>query len=545
MSTASDTQSPQNLSDWLDLLRQPTLPVNPAVKSAALHKLKASTGNADNVAHILEADPALALLLFHQANKSLALSGNESHSLSHCISLLGFPRVETLLTQTQDWDESAFTQLPDYRQQLLISLHAAHQCCDWAHLAPHWPDQELYWPSLFHRAPLWALWYRAGKQMEQLQYLRAEHRGAAHGQVEENLLGCTLQQLCGALSKSWHLPSVCQQSWQSHFSGDPRQWIELSRIDPEHALQALEESPSLQRTCHEPAFAVALANLLADQVEWDWYSRRSLRLQKILATAVHRPLPITITTSHRSAVTFSRTHSIAGTFSPAQQWFSHHRKTDQAMHLSLPQTPSRDVRAAVSTNTRTDINANTTASTTASSATAQVRPVQEPPAAFVKAIKQLKQAQSLSSLHEIMNLAVSTLCQSVGMERATACLLNNKTRELRTYYSSGSDDSPDLKNFRHRLQPSDLFNKLLQKPVSLRLQRSNYNQIWTLLPGNFKQACGADEFFMMSIFADKKPVALLYADCGISNKHLSDPQYIQFKQLCAAVGQCLQQLSRR
>lgn len=151
-----------------------------------------------------------------------------------------------------------------------------------------------------------------------------------------------------------------------------------------------------------------------------------------------------------------------------------------------------------------------------------------------------QQADSFASIHEIMNLAVSTLCSSLNFERASVSLLNRQSKELRTYYSSGTEDSPALKNFSHILQQGDLFNKLLQKPLSVRLQASNYSQIWPLLPGNFKQACGADEFFMMSIFSVNTPVALIYADRGKTNRALSKQQYSLFKQMCTAVSQCIE-----
>ncbi|MEE8056444.1 MAG: HDOD domain-containing protein [Pseudomonadales bacterium] len=553
MAEAPTKRIPNSLNGWQNALRQLVLPVDPHVTAAALQKLNSSSGNANNVAQILQDDPALSLLLMHEANTSLTQSGNETHSLSHTLSLLGFPRVATLIRRAPQYDKENFPYLREYQQQLTISHHAAHQAVAWAKQNPYWPQDEIFWAALFHRAPLWALWYHAGSQMHQLQQCRANSGGAAHASTERQVFGTNLQVLCATLSHHWHLPHFTQQSWQPSGRGNARQWIVLSRVIPEQSHIALEETPSLQRIASAPAFAIALANRLADETEWDWYSHRTLRLQHLLATALHKPLDATIALTHQLAIDATRRYRIEGTLNPAQQLFSFYRKTN-TLGTNALETNALKIDPAATTPLLSST-ATVVTRTSPKEAVPRIATQAEKithalldnaPADFVTVIERLQQQpESFNNLHEIMNLAVSTLCQSVNFERASASLLNRQSKELRTYYSSGSEDSPALKNFRHRLQRGDLFNKLLQKPLSVRLQPSNYTQIWPLLPGNFKRACGADQFFMMSVFAHKKPLALIYADKGISNRALSDQHYFLFKQMCSAVSHCLQQLSDR
>ncbi len=534
------TKIPHNLAGWQDSLHQLVLPIDPSVKAAALQKLNASTGNAKNIAQILRDDPAISLLLFHQANKSLGKSGNEAHSLAHALSLLGFPRAESIIRQAPEYDKANFPLLAEFRQQLSISLHAAHQAEAWAAQNPHWPQDTLFWSTLFHRAPIWALWYHAGEAMEQLQQTRASKRGATHSQFEKHTLGTSLQTLAAILSRSWHLPSATQQSWQPSMCGNARQWIMLSRIIPEQSHIALSNFPRLQQVCRSPGFVIALANRFADEAEWQWQCPRTLRLQKILATALNLTVANGITLTHRQAINATRHNVITNTLSPARQLFSAYNKADalKSKKLATPSTP-----AATTTSTTTATGHDKPTKTTTA---AQNPLLANAPSDFVDAIKRLQQQpDTFNSVHEIMNFAVTTLCQSINLERASVSLVNPQSKELRTFFSSGSENNPALKNFRHTLQRGDLFNKLLQKPLSLRLQASNYPQIWPLLPGNFKQACGADEFLMMSVFANKKPRALIYADRGISNRPLNDQQYALFKQLCSAVSHCLQQFENR
>ncbi len=528
-----------NLSEWKTQLALLRLPVDPEIKSQALHKLTSKTGNANNVARLVEADPAMTLLLFSDANKSLAISDNEAQSLSHSISLLGFPRVEQLIRRARSYSEEELPFLDQFKYQLSISKHAAHQAKAWARCNNYWPEDDIYYATLFHQAPLWALWYQAGEQMNELQSLRAQRLGANHSTQEEAVFGFALRPLLTGLCRQWYLPKFTQQSWQIGFAGSQRQWIKLSHFKPEQAHIELESLPRLSQVAHSIPFAVALANRLADETDWNWYSRQTLRLQKILASCLNQPLGKTIAVTHQQAASFSQQYP-AQLSCPAEQLLGFYNKAK-----TVKSDSKNYVKPDVTPNTKsiTEKSTKEKISTSASKPTTQNPALENASPQFAAIIQRINNSpSSFSNLHEVMNLVVSSICEYLDIERASISLLNLKTKQLRTYYSFGADDSPALQNFNHTLQRGDLFNKLMQKPVSLHLQSGNYAQIWPLLPGNFKQACGADEFFMMSIFSHKKPVALVYADCGNTNKQLNTEDYALFKQLCNALSRCLTEL---
>lgn len=519
----SSVQTPLSLKDWQQSLQPMDLPVDPAIKTTAIQKLLSASGNAHNVAQILFEDPVLILRLVHTANKSLLRSGNELKSVAHAITLLGFPATERLLREAPEYDPQSVQSLQPFRQQLSLSLHAAIQLQGWSRHNPHWSEEGVFLATLLQRAPIWALWHRAPAQMLALQQLR-QHGGGRHPSTEKRLLGCNIQLLATTLSRLWHLPTATQMSWLATERGNPRQWIVMSRIIPERARLALETFPELQRLATSSCLAIALANQLADEADWDWYSRQTLRLQRILATSLNVALGEAIAISHQQAVTSSRDFQLRHTMAPARQLLGFYQQ-----QYDLPQ-PDPGQQALIAGRKAPD----PTPAKVARGASAEFT-------ALVERLRQ--QPQSFSNLHDLFNQAVQSLCRELEFERASASLLHPKTRELRTYYSSGCEDSAGLKNFRHPLKRGDLFNKLLQKPLSVHLNPENYSQIWPLLPGNFKQACGADQFVLMSIFAHKKPLALIYADRGISNRPLDDQQYSLFKQLCSAVSAGLSQLA--
>lgn len=548
MAVKNTLSTPQTLSKWQEFLHRLVLPVDPGVKTTVLQKLNTRTANASNIAAIIKQDPALCLLLIHEANKSLGLSGNETSSLSHTISLLGFPRITTLIRRAPDYDSNSFAQLGEFRQQLSISLHAAYQAAAWAEKNPHWQQTDIFWAALFHRAPLWVLWFRAGDKMQKLQQLRAKKNSSVTGAIEQRLLGVSIQALSASMTRSWKLPLLTQKSWQTSQRGKMRHWVTLSRLIPEKAHIAMEKMPRLQQISSNPAFIVAAANHLADQCEWDWFSPQTLRIHKIMSAAISYPLHQSIGISHQIAADASRQMVSNHALSPARQLMSFYRKADDinarpvvvepttdlvggnitTKHEAIP--PS-DFKASPPIPTRKSAPNTATPQVEASSLDTIIERLQEQPHSF-------------ENLHEIINSTLATLCIKIGLERASASLLVIGKKELRTFYSYGTEDSPALRQFTHPLKRGDLFNKLLQKPVGLRLNGDNHSKIWPQIPGGFKQACGGtDEFFMMSVFSSEKPVALIYTDNGNSNRAMTDHQYTQFKMLCRALSQCLQSLA--
>ncbi|WP_101758184.1 HDOD domain-containing protein [Oceanicoccus sp. KOV_DT_Chl] len=543
MPAPQTTKQSEQHQHWLTMLATFELPVNPEVKQAALQKLHSPTANANNIANILQADPALCLLVMCSANSSLAAAGNETQSLTHAISLLGFPRAEQLIQQSQEYPAD-FAYLPEYQQQLNLSLHAAYQASCWAKLNPYWSTVDCYWSALFQRAPLWALWFHGGAQMRQLQQLYAADPANSR-QQQLQILGTDINSLAAELSQHWHLPTGSQHSWQTDVSGDEEIWQQLSELEANTAQPALEAYPDWQQLCASSGFLIALANRFADHADWDWYSDATLQDQQVLATALNRSGDDMIACTHQQAAEFSRQSLLNNPLTPALRLISGYQHAEH-LHEVDQQNTEQTVADTVSlTNTKPSTNT-TTQPTAANTTSAPHNTINQAllanaPTGFIESIERLQQqANSFSGLHDVMNFAVNSLCEHAGFERASAGLLNIASKELRTYYSCGATDSPALKNFRHTLRKGDLFNKLFQQPVSVRLQASSHAKIWPLLPGNFKQACAADEFMMMSIFSHKKPVALIYADRGLSNRPLSDRQYSLFKQCCSAISHCLQ-----
>lgn len=529
MNTAAIASKPLSKRLWLEKLQPLLLPVDPLIKARALQKLRSPSGNAENVGQILLADPVQVLRIVYSANKLLAKSANEVKSVAHGISLLGVPATEQLLGSAAELEPNQGYDANEFRQQLLVSLHAACQLLDWSDYSNRWTGDNLFLTCLLRRAPVWALWHQAGDTMLALTKTRA-NGGGSHSEMETLYLGCSMQTLCASLCRQWHLPQATQLSWFPSESGDARQWAMLGRIIPEQAQPALEKIANLQQLVARNSFAIALANNLAESADRDWFCHRTLRLQHILSVALGQPLPRSIQLSHQGAVHTSHQYSMVNTFSPAAQLLGGFQRQQFIVAQDLPTAQAaNEAQRDQGTPTPADHD-----------------PLQGAPAELLRLIGDLRRKAALfNDLHALFNRVIISMCNDMGFERACVSLLNAKTQELRTYYSYGCDDSSALKTFHHQLGKRDLFSKLLSKPLSLHLQPGNYAQIWPLLPGTFKRACGADQFVIMSLFVKQRPLALIYADMGHTNADISASQYDWFKQLCSATSVCLTQRTRQ
>lgn len=551
----ADAHLPHSLDEWTELLSTFNLPVDAGVKTAALEKLNSPSGNARNVAQIIKADPALALILISTANRQLSASGNEVTSLEHAISLMGFPQTESALlaAETISPDEPFIDQ---YRQELTISWHAATQAAHWAKHNGHWDSEILFWASLFQRAPIWAMWLTSGQRMHELNLARARRNGASHFQLEDKFLGARLADIAAKACEHWALPSFCQQSWQADEIGQAKQWLMLSRVNPEKSLVSMTGFQPIHRISIKPAFAIVLANRLAIEAEWHWHSQRTTRLEKVLATCLGMSHDKTAALIHKLAIDASSSCPITGTLLPACQLLSLYDKSSDLLDLTAQQ-PNDDMAFSVINNpaSKPFIDQEQAQEQTPLTASSDKDTLLPKPSNKKTAGLKPKKIQWLinefktkpgnfKSTDVILNITTKAMCEDLGLERCVVCLYNRENNSLRSFYHFGTEASPALQTLRFTIPQDHLLNKLMFQPAGLWMRASNYAKVWPKLPEPLKKASGAHAFFMMSLFKSKQPIALIYADCAISDQPMSEQQYDLFKQLCNSVNFAISSLSK-
>ncbi|MET0379001.1 MAG: HDOD domain-containing protein [Spongiibacteraceae bacterium] len=519
------TDNPRNLQQWLTDLEPLQLPLNTQIRAQALAAIEQSCSAVALSALLLD-DPAAVLLIFREANRALARYERETHGLEHAISLLGMARVQTLLQAAPSLAaDHPFTR--EYRQAQQRSLHAAWQARLWAEGCGRWPADEMFWDTLLAGAPHWVLWLEAGSLRLQLSKLRAQ-RGFVTAEESHELFGCDLNTLMAQLTERWNLPRNSQLSWQREVIGKRREWIALARAARPDGPPDLPVG-RLSELSHQPCVIVALANLLAVEADWDWYSRHFARLLNIVASCCRRPVSTLSNFVHQTAASFSRSYR-GDLQTPAARLLCHWQQAQIWAPVVAPTPAEPNPAAAPATSTATPSAPTPKASTLAD------------PRQLAANLRRLQQPESVQGTREALTLALDAIHTGLGLTRVAALLYRAEPRELQTLLGRGLDATPALRQLRLPVQANTLLEQLLRKPACLRLGDDNGARYLPLLPPELRSATASPRLLLASIVAAERPVALLFADAG--GQPISDQQHRLFRQLALLLGQCLDQIGK-
>ncbi|HSB96342.1 MAG TPA: hypothetical protein VLC91_07845, partial [Spongiibacteraceae bacterium] len=310
-----------------------------------------------------------------------------------------------------------------------------------------------------------------------------------------------------------------------------RQWVGL-----EHAAH-LDEPPEfagkeLHELCHRPALVVAVANALAEEADWDWQSRRCLRLMSIATTACRRPLATILANCHQTAAVLSRDCGDSGLLTPAAKLLGGWRQAWvwETPPVNATATAIADV-AVASEPGRQSVDSDVAS------------------ALLTEAMQRLCTPGAIDSTRTAVELVVDAMHSGLGLKRVAALLVRAGSGELQTVLTKGAEHTPALRQFRYASRNNQLLTQLLSKPLCLRLNTANRAKFWPHLPAEFRAAIDCDQLLLMGIFTGERATALLYADNKSANPNDNeapdDRQHQLFKQFCQQLSLCLTRLAAK
>ncbi len=573
------TQLPNNPDDWARFLLAQSLPSPFRVNQLVLKDLSADRLSYEAIAQHMSRDPVLAWKIMQQANAQRPKANAASKTLAHAISMIGLDGLRSELSQlplekvSHKSMESVF-----YMRALATSFLAAYLAravCQRRHINP----DEVFWSSLFFGLPNWLMWRFASAEMRLARHLF--WTGFKRPQdAETQVFGCTLPAIAQALNQHLAMPDLVLLCYRPDYAPTAREYITLARATLSDRTPQKIADRALNLKLHHPAFVVLLCNLLAEAASHDWYSRATLRYQRMLATLLEEPLGEAVALTHIIAAKVSRRHPLPAVMLPAARLLLPARqrsKTDLITTATTPQERSRQDANTTQTGARpseaqmpqssmqpmqTDPIQSTTigaALAHSSDASAAPKPGTEAPAMSIPpnpitetihplvreiAEAMLHRPQEFNDLAAVMNAANEFLRRGIGLQRAAIMLINKDQSRLKTYFSSGCENSAELANFDAPLIKQTIFGKLCEHAASVWIKRQSSSKLMNMIPMNFKQIVQVDEFLLMSIFIGKRPIAIIYADLGM-NTPLNEQHYEQFKYLCGAVSSALRYQSAK
>ena len=141
---------------------------------------------------------------------------------------------------------------------------------------------------------------------------------------------------------------------------------------------------------------------------------------------------------------------------------------------------------------------------------------------------------SFKNLHELMNALMEGICHGIGLSRALGGFINLDATKVIFYYEKGISETSDLENYEAALGNGLIFDELFSHPGALWVSPSNLSQYRKLIPNDFYMSIEVDDFFLISLFVNKKPFSMIYADSYQLDVPLYDQDFKFFRSLCDA-----------
>jgi HD-like signal output (HDOD) protein len=138
----------------------------------------------------------------------------------------------------------------------------------------------------------------------------------------------------------------------------------------------------------------------------------------------------------------------------------------------------------------------------------------------------------------LAGLMLEGLRDGLGLSRALVAQVSEDGGWMKPRFALGVDANSPLRRFGFPLSGDHLFARLMAKPQGFWYGSENRNRYAPHIPAPLRGVVGP-EFFVMSLQAQNRPFAMIYADRGEGGCKLDSAAYVSFKRICLNAGHCL------
>ena len=537
----SNAKKPSNAVEWADYLLQHTLPSPFKVGQQTLLAMQGAIMPYSQIAESLSHDPVLSFAIMEAAQPEDSSTTEYSKTLDHAISMIGVEEVERIIQKTPFESGTKQNQATElYIKSLSRALYAAELGRAIAQLKKNHNAEDLYWSCLFAYAPMWYLWHFTADAMHEARF---SHYTQQRSKLEAQraAYSCDLNQITLELISRLNLPPAVKACADPENQVKAKDWVSIAQHQKSRGqLVNVLEDKRLKMLIQQPVFLVQLCKYIADEALTDWYSRATLRSQKVLAAYLDMTRSEAISFSHQIAVDSSRRYPIPGILLPAARLFLPPIEFVPYGQRNNKNTPAKAIETDVTTETVPESVSPAESQTVMQVADLSAEKEQfAPDSVYNDCVNKLyKDPGDFKDIHAMMNAAAAALVFGLGLGRASISLVNRERTRIKTYYSCGCEDSSELAGYQAQLVKGTVFNRLVQKPASVWIKPSSEEKIKALVPMNFKQVINIENYFLMSVFVNNKPFAIVYADGHEANAP-NEERYKYFKYLCKGLGMSL------
>lgn len=531
-----DVETPFGVDAWVNYLCNKPLSVRNSIQ-IRLHKLLASDSTTlADLSKLLKLDPVLAFCIVRKASELHTTKGSEVTGLDHAVNSLGMDNIKEAMAAVPalKLNPTSVAQKMYFRA-IANSHHAATQArfiTESRHLQF---AEETYLASLFYGIAHWCLWLHAPLHMSAIQ-VKIREQGIDNIIAENDVLGCSTQQLSLALVKYWGLSKLAEESLEHDTSPDHDDLKLLSLRNGNDDRLSPEESRQINHLVQQKFFPVKISNWLALTAPLGWNHSKTLRIVEIFNDYMRGEVDSTAAKLHTQCAKSARTYHVPGTLTPAAEMLflpsrriAHYkigqREADQ-LSITAPPVPEQPKIEAL------DNPVNTLAEASFADQKIYVQTAQR----FLKGHAEYKSAK------HILQALIQGLNKGLGMKRVCFFRTDTKSQQLSLASALGLPKDFNTANLKYTLDSPTLFKKLAQKPACIMISDNNRSDMMKMLPTAFQAMIPASGALLMSIFIGEKVIGIIQVDTPHNEVGLQTFHHERFRYLCLAANSALKKL---
>ncbi len=537
--------SPQGAEAWIEYLVRRKLPVRNSVQQRLKRQVRDSNVNLRDLGKLIKSDPVLCLYMVKTACQLHAAKGSEVTGIDHAISSLGLDHIEDVAFRVPaiKLNPTSTAQKMFFRS-IANSHHAAVQARHWTQSRNSLFVDESYLAALFYGVGYWMLWHYAPLHMSEVQRKQREE-GVDVVLAESDVLGCTVQEISKGLISDWGLSELAVTSLD-HDNSPSRQILQRLHMrtinDPRLSDQELRD---LNHLVQEKFFPVKIANWLCQTTQYGWHTTKAMKIVDIINDYLKSALSETLASLHQNCAAASREYHIPGTMAPAAEMLFIRSNTRPNYKLGPREIKAlpRDIPQLAGNTSSAPAGPARDEPEAQAAAVVYEKPSLRDKVVFTQTAERLLKGSDLySEPRHILQGTMQALHEGLGMERAAMFLIQQKGSSMKTAFTKGVEKQDAILSFYHSLEITSLFKRLSEKPSCIWITPDNRAKMLRLLPENYHGFVPESGALIMSIFIDKKPIAVVHADRGNAGKILSDFHHERFRYVCSAASLALKRM---
>jgi hypothetical protein len=522
----SKTYSMPDSEDWQSILKFKQFPLLPSTRKAFQLLMRKASLSFDGLAKIAEQDPAICLHMLLRIKQRNPASLEQINTAAGCISLLGMEEVVKLVKHLPVLEAHPKSRSErNYMAMLHTAVLAGRIAAQWAKFKPGLNEHQAQWSAMLASAPLWPWQLQQVTASQEMFNLMSRGKDlipaleTSFGKLSKTRLG-HWRKLANALA----LPNICQALWQQQCWPKPAEWQVLRS----QKLTRIEGHRALKHQCQQPEMLIYMANALASQYRLGAYrfkTKRWLSLSSHFLNKEGEEIHKDITSMNLQLAKQGRCLSAISTLLAPTNTSMPEGLIYHCEKIIVEFKMERDAPKAVpdSTSKERKIDHNS----------------------LKRLMQQLNETpESFGDWHYLMRSVLKGITEGIGLKHAYIMVQNKLGTSAKVYYQQGLAETDPLCQFGIGLDKASIFKKMLEKPASLMITDQNREKMLRGIPSS-QQDVLPQQFMMMSLFSNDRPIGIIFADLGRStdNSPMQPSEYMAFKSLCMATSKSLGKLA--